>query len=42
MGGRGIEYSQEYLNIRKTIRDMTTVYKNLKNGADLKKDIPVQ
>jgi glycosyltransferase involved in cell wall biosynthesis len=42
MGGRGIEYSQEYLNIRKAIRDMTTVYKNLKDRADLKKDIPVQ
>jgi len=42
MGSRGIEFSRINLDIRQAIEDMTTVYKNLKDGVDLKKDIPVQ
>jgi glycosyltransferase involved in cell wall biosynthesis len=42
MGSRGIEFSRLNLNIRQTIEDMTTVYKNLKDGVDLKKDFPMK
>jgi len=42
LGGRGIGFSQSNLDIRQAIQDMTTVYKNLKDGVDLKKDISVE
>ena len=42
IGSRGIEFSQSNLDIRQAIADMTTVYKNLKDGVDLKKNIPIQ
>jgi len=42
IGGRGIEFSQANLDIRQTIEDMTTVYRNLKYGVDLKKNISVE
>jgi glycosyltransferase involved in cell wall biosynthesis len=41
MGSRGIEFSQTHFDIRQAIEDVTTVYKNLKNGVDLKKNIPL-
>jgi glycosyltransferase involved in cell wall biosynthesis len=42
MGGRGIEFSQANLDIKQAVEDIATVYKNLKEGGELKKDIPVQ
>jgi glycosyltransferase involved in cell wall biosynthesis len=42
IGSRGIEFSRINLDIRKPIENMATVYKNLKEGVDLKKNIPVQ
>jgi len=41
MGNRGIEFSQTHFDIRQAIEDVTTVYKNLKDGVDLKKNIPL-
>jgi len=41
IGSRGIEFSRVNLDIRQAIEDMATVYKNLKDGVDLKKDISV-
>ncbi|MDH3771520.1 MAG: glycosyltransferase family 4 protein, partial [Nitrospirota bacterium] len=38
MGSRGIEFSQANFDIRLAIEDITTVYKNLKDGVDVKKD----
>ena len=42
MGSRGMEFSRVNLDFRQAIEDLTTVYKNLKNGVDVKKDISVQ
>jgi glycosyltransferase involved in cell wall biosynthesis len=33
LGARGLEFSQATLDIRWGIEDITTVYKNLKNGV---------
>lgn len=38
LGVRGIEFSQANLDIRLAIEDITAVYKNLKDGVDVKKD----
>ena len=38
MGSRGIEFSQANLDIRQAIEDIIVVYKNLKDGVDVKKD----
>ena len=38
IGSRGIEFSRINLDIRQAIKDMTKVYKYLKDGGDLQKD----
>jgi glycosyltransferase involved in cell wall biosynthesis len=40
IGSRGIEFSRINLDIRQAVEDITTVYKNLKEGVELKKGIP--
>ena len=42
MGGRGIAFSRANLDIRQAVEDIATVYKNLKGGGELLKNIPVQ
>ena len=42
MGSRRIQFSQANLDIRRAIGGMTMVYKNLKNGFDPRKAIPVK
>lgn len=39
IGRRGVEYSKKNFDIQKTIEEMTTVYTNLKNGVELRKNI---
>jgi glycosyltransferase involved in cell wall biosynthesis len=41
MGSRGIEFSQANWDLRQGIADLIVVYKNLKDGVDLKKNIPL-
>lgn len=41
MGGRGIVFSRENLDIRQAVEDIATVYKNLKGGSEPLKDTPV-
>jgi glycosyltransferase involved in cell wall biosynthesis len=42
IGSCGIEFSKANLEIRQAIEDMAIVYKNLKDGVDLKKGIPME